>query len=679
MCARGASFREGLVLLPAVRTFPPVRLLRMATMTKMAVGGVKYLIERAYRESGEMQYVRELLVNALEAGAKRVEFGPDWKGVEDDGVYRLMVADDGKGMSSEELLKFLNTFGGGGKPIGDAHENYGVGAKTSLLPWNRAGVVVLSWTEGDPAGSMVWLMCDPASGEYGAREFRTSQGLEAVVVPPPEWAARRPSWIQGHGTVVVCLGNMGTEDTFLGKDGKGDIKGISAYLNKRIWQIPEDMKVVVRELRTQKKTEWPRSYEESIAPAQEGLPDRRTNNRDIEGAARFVKTGSTGKLAANGTVPLRDGTEVDWYLWEGDRPAVHSYAQKGGYIAALYRNELYDVQTHLASFRSFAITQAAVRERLTLIVRPPPTDGAFGVYPDTARNALKIQGTKRAGEALPWADWGQEFAENLPQEIRDALAAAGPSSGTGTLSDTRWRDRLADRFGNRWKTLRWLLGKGTDKAVPEKAGRTGLKDEPGVDPDRDGVVDPNPDAPVSVDVSPSPGDGPQGPEEGAPKYGTKSPEGAVTAKRVRAPGGLPSFRWTADDDVESGCAAAWCRSDPAEPAGVVVLSRKFPAFVEVKKYWRDQYADHLGPQIDEVVETVYGEAMVARIAHSEALVHDEKWGRQRVEDELRSPEALTMAALGLVSEDQVIVSRLAAIVGRRKPRTMTAPPAQTSA
>lgn len=37
----------------------------------MAVGGVQHLVERAYRESGEMQYVRELFVNAIEAGGTR--------------------------------------------------------------------------------------------------------------------------------------------------------------------------------------------------------------------------------------------------------------------------------------------------------------------------------------------------------------------------------------------------------------------------------------------------------------------------------------------------------------------------------------------------------------------------------------------------------------------------------
>lgn len=633
----------------------------MSTVTKMAVGGVQHLVERAYRESGEMQYVRELFVNAIEAGAMRIEFSPEWRAVESEGVYRLMVADNGKGMSADELLKFLNTFGGGGKPIGDAHENYGVGAKTSLLPWNHAGVVVLSWTEKDPEGSMVQLMRDPSTGEYGARCFETADGYQSVVAPSPEWASVKPEWLT-HGTVVVCLGNTGKENTFLGKDGKGDIKGISAYLNKRIWKIPEGVTVTVRELRTQKQMDWPRSWAESVAPAQDDATDRRTNNRDIKGAKyHVVSEASEGKLASKGTVKLEDGTEVDWYLWQGERPAIHSYAQKAGFIAALYRNELYDTQTHLANYRSFGITQAAVRERLTIVARPPYTNGTFGVYPDTARNALKIQGTKRAGEPLPWSEWGQEFAENMPSEIREALAKAGPTNATATLEDAKWRDRLMDRFGRRWKSVRYLLtGLGSERVEPSEAGGpAGGRDGGGHGKGNGSSAGSKP--------------GHLGGQEGERKFGAKRTTGTATAKKMNVSGGLPSCRWTSGDDVEAGFAGAWCPNDPTEPFGVVLLNRAFPAFVEVKQYWREQYPDHLGERVDEVIEEVYGQAMIARIAHSEQFVHDKAWGKARVDAELRSPAAITMAALGLVSEDQVILAKLTGLLGRRRAKPGATP------
>ena len=209
----------------------------------MGVGGVQYLVERAYRESHPLQFVRELFTNSRESGATRIEFGPEWQGVEKDGVYRLMVADNGSGMGPGQIEAYLNTFGGGGKPIGDAHENFGVGSKTATLPWNRKGVVVLSWTPTDPDGSMIWLCHETGTGEYGARQFESADGSYQTVVEPHEvdgidWAAVKPDWIGNHGTVVVLLGNTGTEDTFVYKTATDEpfgIKGISAYLNKRVW------------------------------------------------------------------------------------------------------------------------------------------------------------------------------------------------------------------------------------------------------------------------------------------------------------------------------------------------------------------------------------------------------------------------------------------------------------
>lgn len=90
-------------------------------------------------------------------------------------------------MTPEELVTFFNTFGGGGKPIGGLHDNFGVGAKTSLLPWNRAGIVVVSWVDNEP--SMIWVQQDAETGEYGLRLFEAVDpdtgdiGLDEVVAP----------------------------------------------------------------------------------------------------------------------------------------------------------------------------------------------------------------------------------------------------------------------------------------------------------------------------------------------------------------------------------------------------------------------------------------------------------------------------------------------------------------
>jgi len=622
----------------------------------MGVGGVQHLIERAYREGSELQYVRELFKNALEAGATRIEFGPEWQAVEELGVYRLLVADDGKGMGPDELLKFLNTFGGGGKPIGDAHENFGVGAKTSLLPWNHEGVVVLSWTADDPDGSMVWLRRDSKTGEYGARRFQTAEGsFDEVVRPFGSFAHVKPGWLVNHGTVVICLGNTGTEDTFLGKDGQGDIKGLSAYLNKRIWALPEGVTLQVQELRSQKREDWPRTYAEASSSSRlgGGIVDRRWNRRRILGAKHYlVADADKGKLGSHGVVDLDDGTCIEYYLWEGDRPAVHSYAHMTGYIAARYGDELYDTQQHFSQFRSFGVTQKNVRTNLTLVAIPPKSGhGTYGVYPDTARNALKIQGTKHAGEPLPWAQWGQEFAEKMPEEIAEAIAKAGPTDATGTLGDSRWKERLIDRFGRRWGTVRYILKTAGLIKVFATAGVTGDGGSGGRGGSGTGG---------SGGTGPAPGG------EGDPTVGIKkSRPGPETATGVRRKGGVPDWRWTDESEIEPGMAAVWSPNDPRHENGVVLLNRQFATFVELKDFWKQAYADHLADAVQKCIEEVYGEVMVAKVAHSEQLRSDPRWGGSRVESELRSPTALTMAVLGLIAEDQLIAARLRARLGAK--------------
>src|SRR5262245_52323052 len=94
------------------------------SVTPMKASGIQHQVERVYREGGANQWVRETLINALEAEATRIEFGIEWQAVEGQGVYRRVIADNGVGMTPEELVGFFNVWGGGGKPIGGLHDNF---------------------------------------------------------------------------------------------------------------------------------------------------------------------------------------------------------------------------------------------------------------------------------------------------------------------------------------------------------------------------------------------------------------------------------------------------------------------------------------------------------------------------------------------------------------------------
>ena len=423
---------------------------------------------------------------------------------------------------------------------------------------------------------MIWVRQDPESGEYGLRleeveDPETGQiTLDEVYEPyydeehGCDWATIKPPWISDHGTVIVLLGHAPTDDTVLGDPtrSESDIKGISSYLNRRLWSVPETIELSVDELRTQDRSQWPTSDEIAHGPVPKSGGDRRTNLRAVQGAKHYitypVASFGGGKLAADGTVALTDGTEIDWYLWDGERPAVQSYAAVGGYIGALYRNELYDVTAHHSTYRSFGVSEASVRQRLWIVVRPPllGDDDRHGVYPRTDRNALLLKGGPNAGGPLPLNEWGNRFADVMPDEILAALKAARVGQD-GNVDDVTWRERLADRFGSRWKVPKLRRRKGGPQTMddPQQDGtrtrRRGIKKR------RNGG-----------------GGGSTGGTTGKRVLGTAG--NGHEADEVMVAGGIPTYRKVGADSIGAGMLAAWQPNDPQHKEGVVLFERRAP-------------------------------------------------------------------------------------------------------
>src|SRR5262245_10682070 len=130
----------------------------MTTSEQMGVGRRAPLINRNFAAAGRFQWVREGLINALQANATLAEFTTEWEAAANIGVHRRVLLDNGTGMVGREMPGFLNKFGGSGKTIGDTTENYGVGLKSGTLPWNQYGLVVIS--KRDEELSMMWLRYD---------------------------------------------------------------------------------------------------------------------------------------------------------------------------------------------------------------------------------------------------------------------------------------------------------------------------------------------------------------------------------------------------------------------------------------------------------------------------------------------------------------------------------------
>lgn len=619
--------------------------------------GVQHLINQVYRQSGRYQWVRETFQNALEARATRVHFGVEWHAVDSLRVYRRYVGDDGVGMNPTELIRFFRTFGGGGKPIGGEHENFGMGAKASLFPWNHHGLVVVSYQDGVP--SMIWVYRHPESGEYKLRPFVAvddwgNEEIVHVAAPfdDPEhgchWGLVGPDWIreEGHGTVLVLLGNDPSQDSVRGDPGREEdaLRGVTRFLNERFWELPAGVTCTVEEFVSHER--WPASSAEAFS----GSKNRRINNRNVEGAKFFVeypKEFPDGKLASAGTVDLDDGTAVDWYLWEGSRPAVQSYAKLNGYTAALYKNELYELSDHHSRFRSFGVTENAVRERLWLIVRPPfwEETSRYGVYPRGDRNALLMTGAGWVGDPIPMTEWGHEFAQKLPEEVLEALRSVREGQ-VGTLSDPAWRERLKERFGSRWRILKLVKdAQGLTTVKPVQVARrphgprggSGVRGGGGVANGRSGGADGD----ISMGSMP----------------------GAESASARTVAGGIPDYRTVGAADLPEGVLCSWEPPNAEWKSGCVLINHDHPVIEGQLRHWQDRFPAPVADEVKRIVLEVYGTIAVAKVAHSEAL--KKLISKEKVEEDLRSDAALTMSLLGLVAEEGMISTQLHGKLGRR--------------
>jgi hypothetical protein len=613
---------------------------------KLQITGASNFVNRMFEACGPYQWAREFLKNSLEAGATRVEFGIEWQAVEQRGVYRRTVADDGKGMDRDELCRFFSTLGEGAKKIGGVHDNFGVGAKIAALPWNSEGLVVISYKDG--RGSLIWIVLEPDSGEYELVEFELENGKSCVIEPQViegvDWAALRPAWLKDHGTIAVLLGTEEYPDTVLGNPtaGEKDIKGLSVYLNSRFWDLTgTDVRVV--ELRSEKKAQWPQSPDDRDDA-------RRPNNRRIHGA-RFYLTdieASNGKLTARGAVDLdEERVPAEWYLWEGERPFVHSYAKRPGYIAVRYNGELFQLTSHKVHFRWFGIIENKVQQNLTIILEPQhflTTNGRWGVHPDQSRNRLIFTGNGEKGVEMPLAEWGAEFAEQLPDAIREAVQAARADLN-GSIDDEDYRKRLQEKFGNRWRMK--VLVAARKQESEKKPATEGTED---VDTLPTGERRRRKRKAVKVlrrQVTPG------GPGEGVER------ETAVD---------VPHYRFARAEDFEKPWhIAAWTPTHPEGPS--VLVNVDSPVIEEAVKYHLDQYPDVFAEEVTKIVRQVFGEVAACKIAHSQKL--KKNITEEELDRDYRSEEALTIALMGLIAEESLISQRLGRL-GRK--RTTAAAP-----
>lgn len=621
---------------------------------KLNIVGASNFVTRFFEACGPYQWAREFLKNSEEAGATRVEFGIEWQAVEKFGVFRRTIIDDGAGMNRERLREFFSTLGAGDKKIGGVHDNFGVGAKIASLPWNPDGLVVISYVDGSP--SMIRIELNAETSDFELVDFQMDDGKTSCVVDPTniefgdeiDWNAIAPDWARQHGTTIVLLGSEKQPDTVLGNPGAGenDIKGLSVYLNSRFWNLSKTG-VVVAEVRSEKKTQWP------IGPNDKD-DARRPNNRAIRGAQYFAKDIKADKamLAASGDLRLDDDRVlVEWYLWDGERPAIHSYARKPGYIAIRYKGELYEISSDRVDFRHFGIVEGQVRQNLFIVLEPQLYDGKeslWGVHPDQSRNRLIFTGNREKGVRLPMSDWGLEFSESMPEAILNAIKKAR-GEGDGSIRDEEYRKRLQDKFGSRWTVKKLVQARLETSPVP-------ATDSIGTEQISDVTVVPLRNPTVRRRIRKQ--------KRLIRQVRTRAvPGGDGQAVEREVPVSIPRYRFQPKEEFEKEwLMASWIPNDPEGPT--VILNADSPILLEAIAYHQAQYPAIHSEEIQKIVKDVYGEVAVAKIAHSEKLAA-RGVSEEELENDYRSDKALTISLMGLMAEESLIAQRLGRL-GRKK-------------
>ena len=173
-------------------------------------------------------------------------------------------------------------------------------------------------------------------------------------------------------------------------------------------------------------------------------------------------TGKEGKLAASGGRPAeREPRDRELVAMGGREACDPLLCEKAGLHRRQVQGRAIELSSHKAHFCWFGVADAKVQQNLFSVLEPQlfdPQVGLRGVHPDQSRNRLIFTGNGDKGAAIPMADWGNEFSDSMPEEIREAILKAR-GEGPNTLTDEEYRKRLQDKFGSRWTTTQLVQRK----------------------------------------------------------------------------------------------------------------------------------------------------------------------------------------------------------------------------
>jgi hypothetical protein len=645
----------------------------VSTLLTMRIGDTRPFIDRNYRDITQPgQWLRETFRNADEAGASNVHYGIEWQGVETQGVYRRYIADDGFGMDEADLTKFMLTYGGGGKPIGTEHENFGIGAKVALLPWNPAGLLIVSYKDGQgyamlmrgeerDYGAFPWeaideddepvqtAVIDPEGASLG--EFGIAD-IGSIWTQVPFWADQEEP--PESGTIFLLLGPDSDYDTILGDPGRpaeATTYMHALHLNSRLWELRDGQRVTVDVPTSPDKNTWTHKNPGQIeaGPGTGGFTRRR-----IDGAKWYIDRGDRLSTASGSLQLDGDGTTARWWLRdETPERRPNPYGPRAGFVAVLYKDELYDLaraEDAKWRYRQFGIPAAEVMARAFIVIEPP-IDGPNGIYPTGGRDRLLRNG----GRELPFTDWGATFHEHLPPEIAKAIEEAMPKE---IAADSAWKEKFAERFWDRLHSVRLRLradGKSLGGEPTQTAPRVVLPHSVTAEQPR-----------------------PRLPRMGKPRERTSDrvvsdTDGRRNARRTEMEASIPSWLPVGADEMDKPYTlASW---DPEllnqdGSRGCVYLNKEHPAVLALVAEMARDYSvtrEDVASwnQVERAVWETLGQSLVAKVVHAQSVLRRDV-ERTTLRNEYLSDVALTTAGLGMIWEQQALQPKLGGILGRRK-------------
>ncbi|MFQ5521363.1 MAG: hypothetical protein ACE5FK_08195, partial [Candidatus Methylomirabilia bacterium] len=421
------------------------------------------------------------------------------------------------------------------------------------------------------------------------------------------------------------------EDTMRAPEGAASpSRWIARYLNARYYRFPEGIQVKGRE-----GWENPRSDTD------------RNLLRQLTGQKEYLDA----HAQASGTVKLT-GAVAHWWILR-DEPALSQnsgFVASNGHIAALYQDELYEMETSRAGaarLQHFGVYFGY--HRVVLYMEPSNGDNQQ-ITANTARTHLLID-----GRPLPWAEWAGEFRERMPDDIRKLIEelAAGSTS----------RDRQ-QAIRDRLKQIRDLFK--LSRYRPSPRGEAFI-DEAG--PRRGGTS--------LVGSRGSGGDG-----RGGGK-GSGGRAGDVYALFVKDKAGAPAEPVKADPfpevqwiSVAKGTRTEGFLEDRAatyiDDANVLQINADFRVFTDMVDRWAKLYKQVPGARevADEVVREWFEQTLVEAVLGIQSLEGAREWTPEHI-GRATSEEALTAVVMPRYHIDVAIRRAMGAKLGSLKDRKVS--------